>query len=101
MFKSVGVLINNRPLRTKGMLLALQVRLAAVKSIKKIFDDLPSSLLTGIDVSTYKNGALLIKTSSPLCAELQMRSERLKKEINERLGKRIIQKIRFRAGQIE
>jgi len=97
-FKSLGSFLNtpSTAKRHGGYILALYVRLAASESIKELFRDLLLGSLKDVKVSTFKNGVLTIRTASLLATELQMRSEGLKKEINRKLGKKVVEKIRFR-----
>ena len=97
MFNSVGSVIKNIPLNPKkSLFLSLRVRKAAKDSIGAVFSDLSSEVLSSLEVVSFKNGQLTINTSSLLAAELQMRSERLKEEINKSLGKSLVSSLRLK-----
>ena len=100
MFTPIGTLIKNFPRRSKTpeAVLALQVRQAAKESLGEICRDLGSDILDSAKIKSFKNGILVIQAPSLLCAELQMRSEGLIKEINSVLGQKVVEKIRFRVG---
>ena len=100
MFKSVGTLINTIPSRTKvpEAILALQVRQAAQKALRQVCIDLPGEVLATVKISAFKNGTLVISTSTLLACELQLRSGRLVEEINRGVGARLLRSLRFRVN---
>jgi hypothetical protein len=97
-FKSVGSLINNLPKRSKipEVILALEVRRIAGECMRGVYPDLKGDLIDSIKISSFKKGTLWVKAPMLLSAELQMCSEGLKREINKKLGREIVSKIRFR-----
>ena len=98
MFKPVGSIIANRRFgKSSGAVLALQVRRVAQDVIGRVFSDLPVGILATIKVKTYKNGVVTIACPQMVAAELYMRSEGLKKGINDKLGNNVVEQIRFKA----
>jgi len=99
-FTPIGTLIKNFPRRSKTpeAVLALQVRQAAKESLGEICRDLGSDVLDSAKIKSFKNGILVIQAPSLLCAELQMRSEGLIREINRVFAKRLVTHLRFRVG---
>ena len=98
MFKPVGVILGNRRFgKSSGAVLALQVRRVAQDVIGKVCSDLPEEILTTIKVKTYKNGAATIACPQMVAGELYMRSEGLKKGMNDKLGKNVVEQIKFKA----
>lgn len=98
-FKSVGTLLNSPQLGTrKRTFLALQARAAARKALGSLCGDLDPEIIESIRVASFDGNTLKISAPSLVCAELQMRSDGLIKEINRALGKKIVDKIRFKVG---
>lgn len=100
MFVDVGTLIKTLPrrLRAPEAILALHVRQAFADSLKNICADLPKETLEPVKARIFKNGVLTIVCSQLVSAELSMRSGGLISDINKTLGRRIVTKLRFRAG---
>ena len=99
MFKSVGTLLNSPQLGTrKRTFLALQVRAAARKALGSLCGDLDPQIIESIRIASFDGKTLKITAPMLVCAELQMRSEGLIKEINSVLGQKVVEKIRFRVG---
>ena len=100
MFKPIGSLIKEIPSRSRipRAILALQVRQAAKESLRVVCSDLPKEILESVKATSFKNGVLTLIAPSLVCAELHLRSEGLIKDINKALGKKIVNKIRFRVG---
>ena len=99
MFKSVGTLLNSPQLGTrKRTFLALQVRAAARKALASLCSDLDPQIIESIRVLSFDGKTLKISAPTLVCAELQMRSEGLKKEINKALGQKVVEKIRLKMG---
>lgn len=104
MFIPVADLIKNLPKRSRipEAFLAIHARKALEEAVKKQCADLPEEVLRDLlakaKFSTFKNRVLTMKVSTLLAAELQMRSGKLIREINEILGRRAVNKLRFRAG---
>ncbi len=81
-----------------GIVLALSARRAFEKVLVEVCDDLPGDLLKAVKAKTFENGVLTVKCPGLMTTELSMRSGELIKELNSQIGKRIVLKIRFRAG---
>ena len=97
MFRTAGSIIGKRRFgKSTGAILALEVRRVAQAEIEKSCADLPVEILAKIKVKTYKNGVLTISCPQLVAAELYMRSEGLKKGINESIGRQIVNELRFR-----
>lgn len=77
--------------------MALHVRLAFRKALSKVCADLPTEFLVKVKPRNFKNGTLTIGAPTLTATELAMRSERLKKEINEALEKKLVERLRFRS----
>jgi len=99
-FKPVGSLLQEVPLRAKTpkAIFALQIRLTAKESLKIICSDLPKEIVDTIKPSVFKNGILTITAPQMVTSELQMRSEGLIKEINKSLGRKIVERLRFKVA---
>jgi len=98
-FKSVGTLLNSPQLGTRRRtFMALQVRAAARKALANLCRDLDPQILESIRIASFDGKTLKITAPTLVCAELQMRSEGLIKEINSVLGQKVVEKIRFRVG---
>ena len=99
MFKSVGTLLNSPQLGTrKRTFLALQVRAAARKALASLCSDLDPQIIESVRIASFDGRTLKVTAPSLVCAELQMRSDGLAKEINSVLGQKVVEKIRFRVG---
>lgn len=100
MFTPVGSLLKTLPRRSKipDAILAIHVRRIAKESLAKVCGDLPSDVLATAKIVSFKNGVLTMSASSLLATELQMRSGGLIREINRVLGKKIVERLRFRVG---
>ncbi|MEK9147116.1 MAG: DciA family protein [Patescibacteria group bacterium] len=100
MFTPIGTLIKTLPRRSKTpeAIVALHVRLAFRKALSKVFADLPTEFLVKVKPRNFKNGTLTIGAPTLTATELSMRSERLKKEINEALEKKLVERLRFRVS---
>ena len=98
MFRPVGSLIGNLHLRTKSQdaIFALKVKKVAGDVIVNVCQDLPKEAIAQIKIKSFRNGQLTILAPTLVSAELKMRSEGLKDQINRALGKDIVEKIRFR-----
>ena len=98
MFRPIGSLIKEIPTRhrTPKAIVALQVRQAARESLRTVCSDLPKEVMGLVKVTSFKNGALTLTAPSLVSTELHTRSEGLIEEINRVLGKKIVDKIRFR-----
>ena len=99
MFRPIGSLIKSLPLRSKvpEAVIALQVRQAAKEVIFKIAKDYPVEVEKQISVTVFKKGVLTIEAPTLVLAELQMRSEGLKSDINKMLGSKIIRALRLKS----
>ncbi len=100
MFRRVGGLLSDVAGRGKkhDVIAALQVREAAKKAIDAICADLPDDIVKQVKIKSFKNGVLDIAAPSLLSAELYMRSEELRKGINDALKRNIVKGLRFRGG---
>ena len=99
MFKSAGTLLNSPQLGTrKRTFLALQVRAAARKALASLCSDLDPQIIESVRIASFDGRTLKVTAPSLVCAELQMRSDGLTKEINSVLGQKVVEKIRFRVG---
>ena len=97
MFRPIGAIIGNRRFgKSSDAILALGVRRVAQEVINGL--DLPNKVKATIKVKTFKNGVLTISCSPLVAVELYMRSEELKKGMNERLGKVLVKDLRFRVS---
>ena len=95
MFKPIGAIIGNRRFgKSSEAVLALGVRRVAQEVINGL--DLPNKVKATIKVKTFKNGVLTISCSPLIAAELYMRSEELKKGINERVGGDLVKGLIFK-----
>lgn len=100
MFTSIGSLLKVLPRRSKtpNAIIALHVRQAFSDSLLVVWPDLPGELLAKIKASVFKNGVLTIVSPQLVSAELSMRSGGLIAHINKVLGRRVVNKLRFRNG---
>lgn len=100
MFRPIGSLLREIPIRSKSSraILALQVRNAAKDALPVVCSDLPKEIIGSIKPAVFKAGVLTLTAPQMVTAELQMRSEGLKKEINRVLGRRVVSSLRFRVG---
>lgn len=98
MFTRLGSILKTTPgrRRNSGPFLALQVRQAANEVLDKILTDYPEEFAKKVKVKIYKNGVLTISSPQLMSAELHMRSEGLKKDINGVLGKELVKDLRFK-----
>ena len=98
MFRPVGSLIGNLHLQTKSKdaIFALKVKKAAEDVIPNVCRDLPKEAIAQIKVKSFRNGQLTVLAPTLVSAELKMRSEGLKNEINRTFGKEIITRLVFR-----
>src|SRR3989344_903390 len=98
MFRPVVSLIGNLHLGTKSKdaIFALKVKKVAGDVIVNVCQDLPKEAIAQIKIKSFRNGQLTILAPTLVSAELKMRSEGLKDQINRALGKDIVEKIRFR-----
>lgn len=100
MFTRLGSIIKTTPERRKysGSFLALQVRQAAKEILDRLLSEYPQDFAKKVKVKTYKNGVLTISSPQLMSAELHMRSEGLKKDINGVLGEELVNGIRFKSS---
>ena len=100
MFNRVGSLLGTVATRSRApkALVALQLRQIAQDSLKSTCSDLPKEIFDSIKASTFKNGVLTIVCPQYVSAELQMRSGGLIRDINRRVGRRIVNRLRFKGG---
>lgn len=98
MFKPIGSVIREIPVRSRSprAMVALMVRNAAKEALTEVCGDLPPDIITKIEPAVFKNGTLTVTAPQMVTAELQMRSEGLKKEINKALGRKVVVQLRFR-----
>jgi hypothetical protein len=80
------------------VVVALQVRQAAKEVILKISKDYPMEIEKQISVTVFKKGILTIEAPTMILAELQMRSEGLKSDINKMLGAKVIKALRLKSS---
>lgn len=97
MFKPIGSLIYKLPNKTsaRGAISALLVRHVAKEAIDRELVDFPQEVLSAIKVKSFKAGVLTVATTPTLAAELHMRSGGLIKDINKKVGQRLLSRIRF------
>lgn len=100
MFVRIGSILKKTPRRSKSpdAFLALQVRQVAKEVLERICEQYPEDIGKTVKVKTFKNGTLTVASPTLLSAELHARSEGLKEDINGVLGKKIVEKIRFKAN---
>jgi len=100
MFNRVGNLLEGLATRSRApkAIIALQVRQVAKESLKVVCCDLPKEVIDSIKALSFKNGVLTLAASSLVSSELMTRSDGLIKEINRALGKKLVSRLRFRAG---
>ena len=100
MFTRLGSILKTTPSRRRnsGPFLALQVRQAAKEILDRVLSNYPPEFAKKVKVKTYKRGVLTISSPQLMSAELHMRSEGLKKDINGVLGKELINGIRFKSS---
>jgi len=100
MFKPVGSLIQQIPIRSKSSraIVALQVRLAAQEALKAVLSDLPKEVVESAKPTIFKNGVLTLACPALLASELKMRSEGLIEEVNKSLGGKVVSRLRFRVS---
>ena len=100
MFRPVGSLIGNLHLhaKSKDAIFALKVKKAAQDVIPKACQDLPKEAIVQIKVKSFRNGQLTVLAPTLVSLELKMRSEGLKNEINQALGKEIIKRLVLRVS---
>lgn len=100
MFTPVGTLLKTLPRRSKmpEAIVALHVRRAFGDSLGKVCADLTGDVLESVKAATFKNGALTVKAPTLVATELSMRSGGLIREINKVLGRKIVERLRFRVG---
>jgi hypothetical protein len=100
MFDSVGSLLGTLPKRGKlnGALAALSVRRAFDMALRDVCQDLPLQSLDKVKAKSFKDGVLLVSCQGLIIGELSMRSASILKFTNAQLGKRIVIKLRFKAG---
>lgn len=100
MFTPVGTLLKTLPRRSKipDAILAIHARRIAKESLTKVCGDLGSEVLATAKIVSFKNGVLTMSCASLLAVELSMRSGGLIREINRVLGKKIVERLRFRVG---
>lgn len=98
MFTPVGSLLKTLPRRSKipGTIAALFVRRAFEQSLEKLCADLPGETLEKVHAVSFKSGILTVNAPHLAVVELSMRSGGLIRDINERLGRKVVVKIRFR-----
>jgi len=99
MFRPIGSLIEGIAARSRipKAILALQIRTIARKALKNLCRDLDPEIVEAVRVTSFDGKTLKITAPSLACAELHLRSEGLKKEINKTLGKKVVASLRFRA----
>lgn len=100
MFTPVGSLLKTLPRRSKipDAMVALFVRRAFEKTLKAVCADLSFEILAKVSAGSFKNGVLTVNAPPMTTGELSMRSGGLLRDINERLGRKVVNKIRFRVG---
>lgn len=100
MFDSVGSLLGSLPKRGKlnGALAALSVRRAFDAALRDVCSDLPPKSLEKAKAKSFKDGVLLVNCQGLIIGELSMRSGSILKVTNAQLGKRVVTKLRFKAG---
>ncbi len=98
MFTRIGSLLKSVPTRSRapGPILALQIRQAAKEVLDKVLSDYPEDLAKKVKVKTFKNGVLTVTSPQLMSAELQMRSEGLKRDINKIIRGDLVKRIVFR-----
>lgn len=100
MFTPVGDLIKILPRRSKipEAILAIHVRRAFDDCLKKVCADLSTETLAAVEAAVFRNGILTVVAPQLVCVELSMRSGGLVKEINKTLGRRLVNRLRFRGS---
>lgn len=99
MFTSIDKLIRNLPRhsKTNEAMFALSIRRAFADVLLKN-GDLPKEIMESAKATSFKNGELTVKVQGLARTELLMRAGALIKDINERLGKKVVLKLRFKTG---
>lgn len=97
MFKPIGSLIYKLPNRAnaKRAISALMIRHIAKEAIDRELVDFPQEILSTIKVKSFKNRVLTVATTPTIAAELHMRSGGLIRDINKKVGERLLVRIRF------
>lgn len=97
MFKPIGSLIYKLPNKAsaRGAISALLVRHVAKEVIDRELVDFPKEVLSIIKVKSFKRGVLTVTTTPTLAAELHMRSSGLIRDINKKVGQRLLTRIHF------
>lgn len=97
MFKPIGSLIYKLPSRAsaRGAISALMIRHIAKEAIDRELVDFGQEVLSTIKVKSFKGGVLTVNTTPTLAAELHMRSGGLIRDINKKVGGKLLSRIRF------
>ena len=76
--------------------MAIYVRKAFEQVLPEVCADLSGSILTQVKAQSFKSGVLSVKAPSLLSIELQMRSGGLIRVINETLGRKLVNRLKFK-----
>ena len=100
MFTPISSLLKTLPRRSKisQAMMAIYVRKAFEQALPEVCADLSDSILIQVKAQSFKSGVLSVKAPSLLSTELQMRSGGLLRAINESLGRKLVNRLRFKAG---
>lgn len=100
MFDSVGSLLGSLSKRGKlnGALAAISVRRAFDTALRDVCADLPVKSLEKVKAKSFKDGVLLVDCQGLILGELSMRSGNILRATNTQIGKRVVTKLRFKAG---
>ena len=100
MFTPIGSLLKTFPRRSKisEAMMAIYVRRAFEQILPEVCADLSYQALSKVKPLSFKNGVLIVKLPLLASVELQMRSGGLIRAINETLGRKLVHRLRFRAG---
>jgi len=74
------------------------VRRAFEMTLRDVCKDLPPESLEKVKAKSFKDGVLTVSCRGIISGELTMRSANLLKGVNAALGRRVVLKLRFRAG---
>ena len=98
MFTPIGSLLKTFPRRSKisDAMTAIYVRQVFEQVLGEVCADLSDSILGKVKPISFKNGVLTVKSPLLVSTELQMRSGGLIKVINESLGRKLVNRLRFR-----
>ncbi len=100
MFDSVGSLLGtlSKSAKLNGALAALSVRRAFDIALRDVCKDLSPESLDTVKAKSFKDGILTVTCRGIISGELTMRSVSLLAGVNEVLGRRVVLKLRFKAG---